>query len=82
MAILIIRFILYLIRWQLSTPILAGVPLAYKKILRKQELTGKDIWKSIIIANLVGAVIFYPIDGVIWIYLQIIIKLLFPHAGI
>ena len=53
---------LYCIRWQLSTPLLAGVPIAYKKMLRKNKLTQKDIWISIFIGNLLGALIFIWID--------------------
>ena len=46
------RFILYLIRWQLSTPILA----LCLSVLRFDTLT------NTIIANLIGGVIFYFVD--------------------
>lgn len=46
------RFILYLIRWQLSTPILA----LCLSVLKFNTLT------NTIIANLIGGVIFYFVD--------------------
>lgn len=49
------RFILYLFRWQLSTPILW---LAVKQL-------GVGIW-STIIANLIGGVIFFWVDKFIF----------------
>ncbi|WP_198017680.1 hypothetical protein [Syntrophorhabdus aromaticivorans] len=47
------RYGLYLIRWQLSTPILAGVLYA---------LSGMDKINATVIANLIGGLIFYWVD--------------------
>lgn len=47
------RYLMYLARWQLSTPILAVVLIWFSKL-------GK--WKATIIANLIGGLIFYWID--------------------
>ncbi len=47
------RYILYLVRWQLSTPILAGVLFI---LSRMDKLT------ATIIANLIGGLIFYWVD--------------------
>lgn len=47
------RFILYLIRWQLSTPILALAMVAFDDL---------GICLSTIIANLIGGTLFYFID--------------------
>lgn len=46
------RFILYLIRWQLSTPILALC----------LHLLNFDTLTNTIIANLIGGIIFYFVD--------------------
>jgi len=51
------RFFLYLLRWQLSTPILAVV-IAYFAYLGE--------WWAAGIANLVGAIIFFWVDK--WIF--------------
>ncbi len=51
------KFILYLIRWQLSTPILAVV-VAY--------LTHLGEWWAAAIANLIGGTIFFWVDK--WIF--------------
>lgn len=48
------RFLIYLLRWQLSTPVLALV--TFFTI----EYVG-SIW-SAVIANLIGGIIFYQID--------------------
>ena len=53
---------LYCVRWQLSTPILAIVPIAYKKLLKREKLSKVDIWLSVIIGNFIGALIFIWID--------------------
>ena len=50
------RFILYLIRWQLSTPILA---------LCLSNLNYGTLWNTVI-ANLIGGAIFYWVDKVIF----------------
>lgn len=47
------RFVAYLIRWQLSTPVLA---------LCMWLLGGLDIMLATIIANLIGGCIFYFVD--------------------
>lgn len=52
------RFLLYLLRWQLSTPILAAVVIAYFAYLGE--------WWAAGIANLVGAIIFFWVDK--WIF--------------
>ena len=62
----IITQTLYAIRWQLSTPILAIVPIVYKRLLRKESLSKKDIWYAAIIANVIGALIFIWLDK--WIF--------------
>jgi|LSQX01.3.fsa_nt_gb hypothetical protein len=51
------RFLLYLLRWQLSTPILAVV-VAYFAYLGK--------WWAAAIANLIGGCIFFWVDK--WIF--------------
>lgn len=51
------QFILYLIRWQLSTPILAIV---------LKLLANIDVTIATIIANLIGGVIFFWIDKLIF----------------
>lgn len=52
-------FLLYLGRWQLSTPILTVVIIC---------LSSLDEWVAAAIANLIGATIFYKIDR--WIFKQ------------
>lgn len=51
------RFILYLIRWQLSTPILAFAMVAFVEL---------GTWWATIIANLIGASIFFFVDRMIF----------------
>ena len=51
------KFVLYLIRWQLSTPILAIV-------IEKTAHLG--FWTSAVIANLIGACIFFNVDKYIF----------------
>lgn len=51
------KYILYLIRWQLSTPILAIV---------LKLLSNMNEWTATIIANLIGGLIFFWIDKVIF----------------
>lgn len=51
------RLFLYLIRWQLSTPILA-ICVAY--------LANFSVLFSTIVANLVGGLLFYNIDKIIF----------------
>lgn len=51
------QFLLYLLRWQLSTPILA-ICLIW--------LGGLGEIAATIIANLIGAIIMYPVDKLIF----------------
>lgn len=51
------KYFLYLIRWQLSTPILAVVLLV---------LSDLNAWAATIIANLIGGLIFFWIDMLIF----------------
>ena len=51
------KFVLYLIRWQLSTPILAIVVSA---------LSSQNYWISTMVANFIGACIFFWVDR--WIF--------------
>lgn len=59
-----IRFVLYLIRWQLSTPILAPI-IAYFKDSPSVFGTPED-WIAASIANLIGGCIFYWVDRFIF----------------
>lgn len=59
-----LRFILYLIRWQLSTPILAPIVAYFKN---SQTLFGtKEDWIAATIANLIGGCIFFWVDRFIF----------------
>ena len=51
------RYFLYLLRWQLSTPILAGVLLL---------MSGFDPLTATITANLIGGLLFFWVDGFIF----------------
>lgn len=51
------RFVLYLIRWQLSTPILAVAMVAFVEL---------GTWLATILANLIGACIFFFVDKLIF----------------
>lgn len=51
------KYLFYIIRWQLSTPILAIVLI---------WLTNRNKWVATIIANLIGALIFFWADRVIF----------------
>ena len=52
------KLLLYLLRWQASTPILSFV--TYEMVERYGSLT------SAIVANLIGGLIFYKIDKLIF----------------
>lgn len=52
------QYLLYLIRWQLSTPILAFVMYAFDP--REIE------WEASIVANLIGGLIFFWVDKFIF----------------
>jgi hypothetical protein len=59
-----VKFILYLVRWQLSTPILAPV-VAYFK--HSPSVFGtKEDWIGATIANLIGGCIFFWVDRFIF----------------
>lgn len=51
------KYLLYIIRWQLSTPILAVVLI---------WLANQNKWVATIIANLIGALIFFWVDRFIF----------------
>ena len=51
------RYVMYLIRWQLSTPILAVVLIV---------LANMNEWVATIIANLIGGLIFFWVDKFIF----------------
>jgi hypothetical protein len=52
-----IKFIIYLIRWQLSTPILA---------ITMVLLANFNTWVATILANLIGGCIFFFVDRIIF----------------
>src|SRR5574344_3159613 len=54
---LVKQYILYLIRWQLSTPILAIV---------LSLLSSMNTWAATIIANFIGGLIFFWVDKIIF----------------
>lgn len=58
------RYILYLIRWQLSTPLLAPV-VAFFKQSPNIFGTAED-WIAATIANLIGGLIFFWVDSYIF----------------
>jgi len=51
------RYLVYLVRWQLTTPILAVVLMV---------LGSLNVWLAAIIANLIGGLIFYWVDRFIF----------------
>jgi uncharacterized membrane protein YdjX (TVP38/TMEM64 family) len=60
------RFILYVIRWQLSTPILAPIVAIFK---HSPSMFGtKEDWLAAAVANLIGSFIFFWIDRYIFRY--------------
>tara|TARA_R100000988_G_C3993508_1_gene164262 strand:- start:249 stop:497 length:249 start_codon:yes stop_codon:yes gene_type:complete len=54
------RLLKYMSRWQLSTPILAIIPI----ILMKYGIT--NFWLTAFIANLIGSLIFFKVDEFIF----------------
>jgi len=54
------KLIKYMLRWQLSTPILAIIPF----ILTRYNIN--NFWVTALIANLIGSLIFFKIDEVIF----------------
>ena len=61
------RYGLYLIRWQLSTPILAVVPAVIYSYVPEKSYTmdGWD-WVGATVANLIGGLIFFWVDLMIF----------------
>jgi len=59
MPALLKRYLLYILRWQLSTPILAVVLIV---------LATMDKWTATVIANFIGALIFFWVDRAIFTY--------------
>jgi hypothetical protein len=58
------RYILYLIRWQLSTPILAPIVAYFEQ---SPSLFGSaDAWIGSAVANLIGGLIFFWVDRFIF----------------
>jgi len=58
------RYLLYLFRWQLSTPILAPVIAFFK---HSPSIFGtKEDWIGSAIANLIGGLIFFWVDRFIF----------------
>lgn len=57
------RYILYLIRWQLSTPILAPIVAMFT---HAPWYGTKESWVGAIVANLIGGLIFFWIDKIIF----------------
>jgi len=51
------KYIAYLFRWQLSTPVLAFVLI---------ELSFMNKWAAVIVANLIGGLIFFWVDKFIF----------------
>ena len=51
------RFLMYMLRWQMSTPILAVVNII---------LASMNEWTACIIANFIGSLIFYWVDKYIF----------------
>jgi hypothetical protein len=54
------KLIKYIFRWQLSTPILAVIPY----LLINYNIS--NFWITAIISNLIGSLIFYKVDKVIF----------------
>ena len=50
---------LYMLRWQLSTPILALVPIIMRGDFRSMSHNG---WLEAFVSNLIGSLIFYWVD--------------------
>ena len=58
------RYILYLIRWQLSTPLLAPIVAYFKQ---SDAIFGtREDWIAASVANLIGGLIFYWVDRFIF----------------
>jgi hypothetical protein len=59
-----LKFILYLIRWQLSTPILAPIVAIFKH--SPSMFGSREDWIAATIANLIGGCIFFWVDRFIF----------------
>ena len=58
------RYVLYLIRWQLSTPLLAPIVAYFKQ---SDAIFGtREDWIAATVANLIGGLIFYWVDRFIF----------------
>ena len=64
----IYQFLFYLIRWQLSSPILAIFMSGTVAFINKTKIKWptKAEWLGAVIANLVGGIIFFWIDRLIF----------------
>jgi len=59
-----VKFVLYLIRWQLSTLILAPVVAFFK---HSTSMVGtREDWTAAVVANLIGGCVFYNVDRFIF----------------
>ena len=61
---MLIRFIIYAFRWQLSTPILAPVLILTVGMFSENETT--NFWIATALANFIGASIFFWVDRIIF----------------
>jgi len=51
------KFLLYVLKWEMGTPVIA---------ITLKLLPIDKIWIKTIIANIIGAIIFFPIDNMIF----------------
>jgi len=51
------KFLLYVLKWEMGTPVIA---------ITLKLLSIDNIWIKTIIANIIGAIIFFPIDNMIF----------------
>ncbi len=51
------KFLLYVLKWEMGTPVIAII---------LKLLPIDNIWIKTIIANIIGAIIFFPIDNMIF----------------
>ena len=58
------RYFLYLIRWQLSTPLLAPIVSYFKH--SSSVLGTREDWIAATVANFIGGLIFFWVDGFIF----------------
>jgi len=64
----IVQFFLYLVRWQLSSPILAVIMSGTVAFVNKTKINWptKAEWIGAVIANLIGGCIFFFVDRLIF----------------